>query len=418
MWRRRTTGARAGSTAASHPRYTEPVNVVVAVGGGIAAYKAALLVRELGRGGASVRVVLTKAAQRFVGPPTFAGLTGQPVVTSLWDHPGEIHVELGRWADAMVVAPATMNLLAKAAAGIADDPVLATLACARGEVYFAPAMHWRMWEQPATQRAVERLTAAGATMIGPESGALASGESGLGRMSEPEAIAEAVLAGGHERDLVGRTVIVSGGPTHEDLDPVRFLGNRSTGRMGFAIAEAAVRRGARAVLVAGPTTLATPAGVVRIDVRSALEMQAAIERALPKADAVIMAAAVADYRPASLNEGKIAKAEGPMRLELVRNPDILAELGAARTGSHPVLVGFALETADAAARARAKLGRKRCDLVVANLAADGFGGDDNQVTLVDAEGDQILPRTSKQSIAHAILDRVAARLEPAAGERS
>lgn len=386
------------------------MNVVVAVGGGIAAYKAAIVVRELQRGGAKVRVVMTKAAQRFVGAATFAGLTGERVVTSLWDHPGEIHVELGQWADAIVVAPATMDLLAKAAAGLGDDPVLATLSCARGGVFFAPAMHWRMWERPSTQRSVAQLSSDGALMIGPDSGPLASGESGLGRMSEPEAIAAAVLAEGRGQDLSGATVLVSAGPTFEDLDPVRFLGNRSTGRMGFAVAAAAAARGARALLVAGPSALATPPGVERVDVRSAREMEAAIRERLPSADAVVMAAAVADYRPAEAAPEKIGKTEGPKHLELVRNPDILAGLGAERSGARPVLVGFALETSDAAAKARAKLERKKVDLVVANLARDGFGRDDNQVTLVDAEGDHPLPRSSKRAIAHAICDRIAARL--------
>ena len=387
------------------------MKVVVAVAGGIAAYKAASLVRELGRAGAEVRVVMTRAAQHFVGPATFAGLTGHPVVTSLWDHPGEVHVELGRWADAIVVAPATMDLMAKAAAGLGDDPVLATLSCARGPVFFAPAMHWRMWGRPATQRVVATLAADGAHLVGPERGALASGESGEGRMSEPEAIAAAVVA--HlqgPRDLAGRTVVVSAGPTHEDLDPVRFLGNRSTGRMGFALAASAARRDARAILVSGPSALPTPPGVERIDVRSARAMQAAIGQHVGDADAVIMAAAVADYRPAEEAPSKIAKTAGPRTLELVRNPDILAELGAARSGAHPVLVGFALETEDAAARARAKLQRKRCDLVVANLAADGFGGEENLVTLVDAAGDHPLPRRSKAAVADAILDRVVALL--------
>lgn len=388
------------------------MKVVLAVGGGIAAYKAAVVLRELQRGGATVRVVMTKAAREFVGPATFAGLTGEPVVTSLWDHAGEIHVALGEWADAMVVAPATMDLLTKAAQGLGDDPVLATLSCARGSLYFAPAMHFRMWERPATRRAAMQLVEDGATMIGPVSGPLASGASGLGRMSEPEAIAAAVLACGRGTDLAGRTVLTSAGPTHEDLDPVRFLGNRSSGRMGFAVAAAAAARGARAILVSGPSTLATPPGVERVDVRSALEMEAAIQERLEGADAVVMAAAVADYRPAEAAAGKIAKSEGPMTLELVRNPDILASLGAERSGDRPVLVGFALETSDAAKKGRAKLERKKVDLVVANLAEDGFGGEENEVTLVDAEGDERLPRSSKGAIAHAICDRIVTRLGP------
>ena len=395
------------------------MKIVVAVGGGIAAYKAATLVRELRRKGAEVRVVMTRAARQFVGPATFAGLTGHPVVTRLWDHPGEVHVELGDWADAVVVAPATMDLMAKAAAGLGDDPVLATLACARGPIFLAPAMHWRMWERPATQRVVKRLEGDGAILIGPDDGALASGASGPGRMSEPEAIADRVVEQlGGPRDLAGRRLVITAGPTYEDLDPVRFLGNRSTGRMGYALAAVAARRGAQVVLVSGPGALPSPAGVARVDVRSALEMQAAVDAHLEGTDAVIMAAAVGDYRPAEQSEGKIAKGDGPRSLALVRNPDILAALGAARTGDRPVLVGFALETSDAVARARAKLERKRCDLVVANLATDGFGGEENLVTLVDARGDTALPRQSKASVAAAILDRIVTALDDSSADGS
>ena len=388
--------------------------IVVGIGGGIAAFKSVYLVRELQRRGAEVRVAMTQSATRFVGPITYTGLTGQPPVVDLWDptYRGEVHVELGEWADAMVVAPATMNLLARAAAGMADDAVLATIACARGPVLYAPAMHTRMWSQASTQRNVAALRDAGATIVGPVEGELASGEQGAGRMSEPDAIADATMQRLARRDLVDRHVLVSAGPTYEDLDPVRFLGNRSSGKMGFAIATAAARRGAHVTLVAGPSAERTPPGVQRVDVRSALEMHAAITQRT-KVDVVIMAAAVADYRPAEVAEQKIKKREGPMTIALERNPDILAELGAQRTGTRPILVGFALETEDVVAHARAKLERKGADLIVANHATTAFGGDGNEVTLVDATAAEALAPASKLAVADAILDRVAALLQSA-----
>jgi len=389
--------------------------VVVGIGGGIAAFKAVELVRELGRRGAEVRVAMTPAGARFVGPVTFAGITGWPAVSDLWDpsYAGEVHVELGAWADAVVVAPATMNLLARAAHGMADDVVLATLACARSPVLFAPAMHERMWRTRATQANVATLREEGASFVGPVTGALASGEAGEGRMSEPADIANALeaLLGG-DGDLAGRHVLVSAGPTVEDLDPVRFVGNRSTGKMGYAIAERAARRGARVTLVTGPVSLATPDGVTRVAVRSALEMHAAIMERYDDADAIVMAAAVADYRPATRSDEKIKKTGGPLTLtlELVRNPDILAELGARRRGSRPALVGFAVETRDLADNARSKLAAKKCDLIVANEVSVGFGGDENQALLVDGAGVETLPAMPKRELADRVLDRVRALL--------
>ncbi|MCB9597526.1 MAG: bifunctional phosphopantothenoylcysteine decarboxylase/phosphopantothenate--cysteine ligase CoaBC [Sandaracinaceae bacterium] len=387
------------------------VRVLVGVSGGIAAYKAALLVRELMRRGHEVRVVMTEAATRFVGPITFTGLTGAPPVVDLWDarYAGEVHVELAEWADAMVVAPATAHTMARAAGGIANDALTATLLCFDGPVVFAPAMHTRMWKHPATARNVAQLRADGAAFVGPTEGPLASGDVGLGRMAEPDVIAAAVEASVRS-DLAGFTVLVSAGGTHEDLDPVRFLGNRSTGKMGYALAERAAARGAHAVLVSGPTSLATPSGVERIDVRSALEMEAAILERRGSVDAIVMAAAVADYRPAELATDKLKKTDGPRSLELVRNPDILAGLGAWREGSHPVLVGFALETQDVVPNARAKLARKRVDLVVANHATDAFGKSTNRVTLVAADSETALPELDKRDVADAILDWVRARL--------
>jgi phosphopantothenoylcysteine decarboxylase/phosphopantothenate--cysteine ligase len=390
--------------------------IVVGVGGGIAAYKAVVLVRELQRLGAEVRVVMTPASTRFVGPITFAGITGRPPVVDLWDptYAGEVHVELGAWADAVVIAPATMNLLARAAAGFADDTVLATVACARGPVFYAPAMHSRMWGRASTQRAVAELSRAGAFILGPVEGELASREHGEGRMLEPDALAQAVAAHLHGAEtLAGTRILVTAGPTVEDIDPVRYLGNRSSGRMGYALASRAAARGATVTLVSGPVSLPAPRGVDVIAVRSALEMQAAVREHAPMSDAIIMAAAVADYRPRSTADHKLKKTDGPLQLELVRNPDILAELGAARESAGsgtPVLVGFAVETGDLVAYARDKLTRKKCDLVVANEASVAFGGDDNRATLVTATETEALPPMKKLALADQILDRIALRL--------
>lgn len=384
--------------------------IVVGVSGGIAAYKAVLLVRELLARNAEVRVVMTPNATRFIGAATFSGITGKPAIVDLWDpsYPGEVHVELGRWADAIVIAPATANLIARAASGMADDAVLATVSCARGPVLYAPAMHERMWLAAPCKRNVELLTRAGARFIGPVRGALASGEVGWGRLEEPHAIAEAVqgaLRG--DGDLTGKTVLISAGPTIEDIDPVRYITNRSSGRMGFALATAARDRGAHVVLVCGPVSIPAPTSIERIDVRSAIEMKAAIDRALPRTDVVIMTAAVADYRAARATDAKIKKGNSDtLTLELVKNPDILASLGAARKGKHPVLIGFAMETHDVVAHARKKLIAKGVDLVVANEAAVGFGRDDTQATLVSHSGDEPCPPTSKIALAHRILDRV------------
>lgn len=382
--------------------------VVVGLGGGIAAFKAVQLVRELMARGAEVRVAMTQAATHFVGPITFAGLTGRPAVTDLWakDYAGEVHVELGEWADAVVIAPATMNLLARAAAGQADDAVLATLACAHGEIFFVPAMHHRMWTHPATQRNVELLISRGATVLGPVTGPLANGEIGVGRMMEPLDIADALeLQLTRANDLQGARFLISAGPTHEDLDPVRFLGNRSSGRMGYAIATRALRRGADVTIVSGPVHLSPPSGAEVIPVWSAREMHEAIMTRFDSFDVVIMAAAVADYRPATRAGQKIKKG-GKLRLELVRNPDILADLGARRTQRPAVLVGFALETENLEQAAREKLEKKAVDLIVANEASEGLGKDTNRAVLVDATTATRLPQMTKRALADQILDRV------------
>jgi phosphopantothenoylcysteine decarboxylase/phosphopantothenate--cysteine ligase len=395
-------------------------NILVAVSGGIAAFKAVELVRELGRRDARVKVILTPNAARFVGPVTFTGLTGEPARTDLWDasYPGELHVVLAEWADAIVVAPATASVLARVAHGLADDLVTATLACADSPVLIAPAMHERMWLRPSTQRNIEQLKRDGMRTVGPTIGKLANGKTGQGRMSEPNEIADALEQSFTvTSDLSGKTVVISAGPTLEDLDPVRFISNRSSGKMGYAIASVARDRGAHVVLVSGPTQIAPPAGVELVSVRSALEMQAAVEQTLSRADVVIMTAAVADYRAATASTEKIKKKGETLTIELVKNPDILAELGARRASQkrkHPVLIGFAMETQNIADYGRSKLTKKRVDMIVANEAKVAFGGDQNQATFITHGADESLPAMPKLELAGLILDRARAFLEPSA----
>jgi len=390
--------------------------VALCVTGSVAAYKAVELARCLGKAGAVVLPVMSASATRFVGPATLAGITGQAVATDMWDPSaaGEIHVRLTERADVVAIVPATADVLARLAQGRADDLVTAVALCARGPVVAAPAMHPRMWHHPATQRNVAELAAqARVTLVGPVSGEVASGDVGVGRMAEPDQIAAAIAAALTVRDLSGRRVVVTAGPTVEDIDPVRFIGNRSSGRMGFAVAARAAARGAEVTLVAGPVGLATPHCVRRVDVRSAEDMRAALWAALgadlARADALVMAAAVADYRPLELARDKVKKSEQRVQLSLVKNPDLLAEVGAARTGRRPVLVGFAVET-DAGALvdyARRKLVEKRVDLVVANAASDALGGEHTRATLVDAAHVEALPRMTKEALADALLDRLA-----------
>ena len=386
--------------------------VLLVVGGGIAAYKSAVLARELQRMGAAVETVLTEAAQRFITPVTFAGITGRTARTDLWDpsYPGELHIELTARCALTVVAPATADLLARMAQGLGNDLATTALLAAQGPVIVAPAMHPRMWSHPATQANVATLRSRGVVVVGPADGPLASGESGRGRMCEPAEIAVAVARARSPHDLAGRTVLVTAGPTHEALDPVRFLGNRSSGRMGYAVAEAAKARGAAVVLVTGPSALTPPSGVEVQRVRSAVEMRDAVMSRFDGVDAVVMSAAVADYRPETVAPEKIKKRAEDLTIRLVKNPDILAELGARRSGARPVLVGFAVETQDLVGYAREKLARKRCDLIVANLAADGFEGDENVVTLVSSDAADPLPRMAKRDVAARIVEALAARL--------
>lgn len=394
------------------------MKIVLGVSGGIAAYKAPFVLRALAARGAEVRVVRTESAARFVGDATFSGLSGARPISDLWAEPGEVHVSLAAWADALVIAPATANTLAKLAHGLADDALSATALCAACPLVLAPAMHTRMWTHPATRANATALVARGAVLVGPVDGPLASGEQGVGRMAEPEAIAAATIEAARSasrRDLAGRTVLVTAGPTFEALDPVRFLGNRSSGRMGFAIAEVALARGARVVLVSGPVGLEPPRGAEVVRVRSALEMQAAIDAHVDAADAVIMAAAVADYRPREVATHKLKKRAGapPPPIELVENPDLLAGLGArraARKETRPCLVGFAVETERLVASAREKCLKKGVDLVVANPAEVAFEGEENEAVLVDAQREEPTGRLTKRALAGRILDRVAAYL--------
>ncbi|MCA9581020.1 MAG: bifunctional phosphopantothenoylcysteine decarboxylase/phosphopantothenate--cysteine ligase CoaBC [Myxococcales bacterium] len=384
--------------------------IVVGIGGGIAAFKVVELVRELGRRGAAVRVVMTQAATQFVGPITFAGITGHPAVTDLWDpeYAGEVHVDLGGWADAMVVAPATANLIARAAHGLADDAVLATFTCTEAPVFMAPAMHPIMWNRETTRDHVTTLEGRGVRFLGPTEGPLASGETGQGRMWEPTEIADALEGGlSPEGAFVGQTVLITAGPTEEAIDPVRFLSNRSSGRMGYALARAARDRGAKVILVTGPTALPEPTGLHEVvRVTTAVEMHDAVTARIARCDGAIFCAAVADYRPAEVAPEKIKKGDDTMTLTLVRNPDILASVGAARRGARPWIVGFALESEHLVQNARAKLQTKGADLIVANPSQTAFGGALNRATLVTAKGEEQLPEMSKDALAHAILARM------------
>ena len=389
--------------------------VALCVTGSIAAYKAVEVARGLIKAGARVQPVMTASALRFVGAATLAGIANEKVALDMWDgSAGEAHVLLSEKADLVAIVPATADVLARLAHGRANDLVTALVLCARGAVLAAPAMHPRMWEHPAVQRNVAELASQKrVVMVGPVVGEVASGDVGAGRMAEPAQIVAAILAALSPRDLAGIRVVVTAGPTFEDIDPVRFVGNRSSGKMGFAIAEQAAARGADVTLVAGPVALPSPYGVRRVDVRGAVAMQAALWQAmgsdLSRADVLIMAAAVADHRAAEIQGGKIKKGEGRIAIELVRNPDLLAELGAARSGRRPVLVGFAVETEGGAALvayARRKLAEKKVDLVVANEASQAFGSEENQATLVSADEVEPLDPMPKSRLADVILDRV------------
>ena len=391
-------------------------HIVLGLSGGIACYKAAELVRELIKAGATVQVVMTEAAEHFITAVTLQALSDRPVFTSQWDardHNNMAHINLTREADALLIAPASADFIARLLHGRADD--LLSLACLarpieRCPLLVAPAMNREMWAHPATQRNFAQLKADGATVLGPGSGDQACGEIGDGRMLEPAQLRDELIAFFQPKLLAGKRILVTAGPTFEPIDPVRGLTNRSSGKMGFAIARAAADAGADVTLVAGPVALATPRGVKRIDVTTALEMRDATLIAAPASDVFVATAAVADWRVARVAEGKIKKTEGHAvpALELVENPDILAAV--ALLPEAPFCVGFAAESDNLIANAREKLRRKKVPLIVANLGPATFGRDDNALTLVDAEGEHELPRAGKLALARKLVAEIAARL--------
>lgn len=405
--------------------------ILLIISGGIAAYKSLELIRRLKDRGAKVQVVMTSAARQFISPLSAATLSGQAVrddLFSLTDEAAIGHIELSRAADLIVVAPASANILARMANGLADDMATTVLLATDKRVLAAPAMNVRMWLHPATRRNLERLRDDGVLIVGPDSGPMACGEFGPGRMAEPPAIVEAIEAAlaaeagaGHSLQgrpsdsgsLGGRHVIVTSGPTYEAIDPVRFLGNRSSGRQGHAIAQAAVGAGARVTLVTGPVGLSDPTGAEVVHVGSARDMREAVEAALP-ADAFIAAAAVADWRAENIAHQKIKKnAKESPTLTLVENPDILAEVAKKTIMRPAVVIGFAAETENITANALAKLQRKSCDLIIANSVAEGtstFGGETNQVQVIDASGVESWPPMTKAEVADGIVRRLAVEL--------
>ncbi|GGW96063.1 phosphopantothenoylcysteine decarboxylase [Streptomyces noursei] len=400
----------------------ERPRVVLGVSGGIAAYKACELLRRLTESGHDVRVVPTASALHFVGEATWSALSGNPATTEVWESVHEVpHVRIGQAADLVVVAPATADMLAKAAHGLADDLLTNTLLTARCPVIFAPAMHTEMWENPATQENVATLRRRGALVIEPAVGRLTGVDTGKGRFPDPVEIFELcrqVLARGAKglpQDLAGRHVVVSAGGTREPLDPVRYLGNRSSGKQGYALARTAAARGARVTLVAGNTELPDPAGVDVVRIGTARQLREAVLKAAADADAVVMAAAVADFRPAVYATGKIKKQEGqePEPVALVRNPDILAELSADRARPGQLVVGFAAETDDVLANGRAKLARKGCDLLVVNEVGEHktFGSAENEAVILATDGTETpVPYGPKEALADTVWDLVVPRL--------
>ena len=394
--------------------------ILLCVGGGIAAYKALEVVRRLREAGAEVQVAMTAGAQQFVTPLSFQALSGNPTRSSLWDSAAEAsmgHIELARWADRILIAPATADLLARLAHGQADDLVTTLCLATTAPITVAPAMNHRMWLHAATQANIATLRGRGVQVVGPDDGPLAEGESGPGRLSEPETLVAALSSTqppqtvASDGALKGLRVVVSAGPTYEDLDPVRYLGNRSSGKMGFAVAASAARRGADVTLVAGPVTLATPAGVKRVDVRSAAQIHQAVFAALP-ADIYIGAAAVADYTPRLPAANKIKKSNETLALDLMRTPDILAEV-AAQTQSLKLVVGFAAETENVAGYARGKLVAKHLDLIVANrvgVADGGFESDQNAMTAYWPDGERVFTPGAKTRLADELIDLIVERL--------
>jgi phosphopantothenoylcysteine decarboxylase/phosphopantothenate--cysteine ligase len=392
--------------------------VLLGVSGGIAAYKAAEIVRALVKAGAEVRVMMTEAAQKFITPLTLQALSQHPVATDTFDPNQEAtigHIALADRAELLVIAPATADVMARLAHGIANDVVTTVALACKAPLLLAPAMNVNMWMHPATQANLATLLQRGAQTVGPAAGELACGWVGAGRMVEPAEVAAACARALGARDLDGVPVLITAGPTHEPIDPVRFLGNRSTGKMGFAIARAAARRGARVSLIAGPTALGTPPGVDRVDVETAAQMREAVMNRADAQALIVMTAAVADYRPVEVAGQKRKKDEwgAAPQLALTTNPDILAELTGRAWSRRPVIVGFAAETDDVERRAVEKRRQKACDLLVANDVSEpgsGFGTDTNRVLLVDDAGVESLPLLSKDDVADRILDRARRRL--------
>lgn len=396
------------------------MKIALGVTGGVAAYKAAELVRRLQQEKLDVQVVMTRAAREFIAPLTFAALTGQKVITEMFAagdaSPANVesaieHIAVAQRIDLLLVAPATADILGQFAHGIAGDFLGTLYLATKAPVIVAPAMNVNMWEHPATQENIATLRGRGVHVVDPGEGYLACGMTGAGRLASTEAIVEKVCAVlGLRRDLEGRSVLVTAGPTREDIDPVRFLTNRSSGKMGYALAEAASRRGARVILVSGPADLTVPGGVDWIPVRTSDEMRNAVRDRFAEADVVIMAAAVSDYRPATSHTQKLKRGEGSLTLQLEPTPDILAELG--REKGRRILVGFAAETSQLAENARAKLSRKGADMIVANDVTQegaGFDGDTNIVTLFLRDGRELpLPKLTKFEVANRILDAVLA----------
>ncbi len=411
-------GPRTDRAARDPAAPLKQARIVVGVAGGIAAYKAAELVRLLDKAGAQVDVAMTARAQKFVGPMTFQALTRRPVFTDLFSLTEEAtigHVQLADRADLIVIAPATASSIARLAAGEASDAVTAIVLASRAPVLIAPSMNVNMWNHALTKANVRRLVdVAGYHVVGPGDGFLACRWTGPGRLAEPSDILEAAAHVLSAQDLVGTRVVVTAGPTYEPIDPVRFVGNRSSGKMGVAIAAAAQRRGATVRLVLGPSAVPPPVGVTTMSVENAAQLQWALADAVKDADVVVMTAAVADYRPAQEAKQKLKRGQlGPKTsVELVANPDLLAELGKKRGAKRtPILVGFAAETQHVIENAQAKLAAKHCDLVVANDVSEpgsGFAVDTNRVTLVDASGAIEVPAGTKAEVAHRILDHVVA----------
>lgn len=394
--------------------------ILLGVSGGIAAYKSCELVRRLRDLGAEVRVVMTEGATHFVSATTFQALSGQPVRMSLWDAQAEAamgHIELARWAERILIAPASADLMARLAHGLANDLLTTVCLASAAPLYVAPAMNQQMWAHPAVQANVDTLRQRGVHLLGPASGDQACGDIGSGRMLEPMELREAIVASFGMPVLRGLKVVVSAGPTYEDIDPVRFIGNRSSGRMGFAIAEAAAQAGAEVTLVAGPVSLATPSGVARrVDVRSATQMRDAVVAATADANIYVGAAAVGDYRPTEVADHKIKKRDGAdLTLSLAENPDILGTLAAQTV--RPFLVGFAAETHDVERYARDKLARKGLDMIAANQVGGGLGFEaaDNALTLYGPDGAIELPRASKTELARQLVAKVAERYRAVRG---